>query len=144
MKFTAFASPRPIKPPSRVLYQYVATDAMSRKYGSSAGLTTTGSGVYAKRSSFLNTQKRAEMAEKTTPPRMVSALPAADAAQSPTETKSLAQSALQTVVSAPAEMDMMLSSWKSKTCAAPSNTPSLAAREPVRAHTTTTFATLPM
>ena len=84
------------------------------------------------------------MEEKITPPRMVSALPAADAASSPTDTKSLAQRALQTVVSAPAEMDKMLSSWKSKTCAAPSNTPSLAAREPVRAQTTTTFATLPM
>ena len=66
-------------------------------------LTTMGSGVYAKRSSFLNTQKRAEMEEeKITPPRMVSALPAADAASSPTDTKSLAQRALQTVVSAPA------------------------------------------
>ena len=49
------------------------------------------------------------MEEKITPPRMVSALPAADAASSPTDTKSLAQRALQTVVSAPAEMDKMLS-----------------------------------
>ena len=141
--FTLRASPRPIKAPSRALYQYVRTQIITTGYAERACPTTARSGVKLVSSGVLISQNTHAIATNTPAERRLSAAPAPDAAASPSDTCNREVTAFDTVVMAPAATLIIDRIWNRSTCAAPENTPVRAAKADVPPHTRTTFITRP-